>query len=163
MDTQQGYTEATQFLHKHFGNEMIIANAYLEKALNWTSIKPDDCKSCNAMQNLDYLCYVASNLKLLISKLPFKLRERWRTRVYQSSQRNACSIQASCGLLGNTIQYPFVLGDIRDLLPIKGPIAKTKNIDSRTPRGDSSFVTTVTPAEQQATREQTIRQRHAIM
>lgn len=66
MDPHKGYTkaiEAKQLLQLHFGDEIKIANAYLEKALNWTSIKPDDgtslhayalyLRECyNAMQNL---------------------------------------------------------------------------------------------------------------
>ena len=47
-----------------------------------------------------------------------------------------------------------VFGDIRDSPPIKGPISTTKSFDSRTPRGGSSFVT---PAEQQATKQQATR------
>lgn len=64
MEAGRGYTEAQQFLKKHFGNEMKIANAYIEKALNWTAIKTDDGKSlhayalylrecCNVMQDLE--------------------------------------------------------------------------------------------------------------
>ena len=174
MDAQQGYTEARQLLHKHFGNEMIIANAYLEKALSWISIKPDDHKSIhsyalflqechNAMQNLDYLdeLDVASNLKLLLSKLPYILRERWRTRVYEASQRNTRvrfkHLVEFMETQSRILLHP-VFGDIRDPPPIKGPISTTKSIDSRTPRGGSSFVTTVTPTEQQATRQQASKQ-----
>ena len=142
MDAQQGYTEARQLLHKHFGNEMIIANAYLQKALNWTSVKPDEHKSLhsyalflkechNAMQNLDYLdeLDVASNLKLLLSKLPYKLCERWRTRVYEVSQRNVRvrfkHLVDFLDTQSSILSHP-VFGDIRDPPPIKGTISKNK-------------------------------------
>lgn len=91
-EPRRGYTEAQQLLKKHFGNEMKIANAYVEKALDWTAIKVDDGKSlhayalyltecCNVMQDLEYMdeLNVASNLKLILSKLPYKLCKRWRT------------------------------------------------------------------------------------
>lgn len=97
MEAHRGYTEAQQLLKKHFGNEMKIANAYIEKALNWTAIKADDGKSLhayalylrecyNVMQDLEYMdeLDVVSNLKLIVSKLPYKLRERWRTVTFES-------------------------------------------------------------------------------
>ena len=168
MNARQGYTEARQLLHKHFGNEMIIANAYLEKALNWTLIKPEDhmslhsyalfLREChNAMQNLDYLdeLNVASNLKLLVHKLPYKLRERWRTTVYElakgSGRVRFKHFVDFLEIQSNILLHP-VFGDIRDPLPSKSTVSETRTTDSRTPKR-SSFVTTVTPAGQQAPRQ----------
>lgn len=39
MEAKRGHSEATRLLKKHFGDEMKIANAYLDKALNWSSLK----------------------------------------------------------------------------------------------------------------------------
>lgn len=66
MEPRRWYTEAQQLLKKHFCNEMKIANAYIEKALNRTTIKADDGKTlhayalcfrecCNVMQDLEYM------------------------------------------------------------------------------------------------------------
>lgn len=66
MDARRVYTEAKRLLKKHFGDEIKVASAYLEKALNWTAIKADDGKAlhayamylrgcCNAMQDLQYI------------------------------------------------------------------------------------------------------------
>ena len=79
---------------------MKIANAYLNKVLSWTAIKADDgnalqayslyLREChNAMQDLEYMdeLDVTSTLKLIVSKLPYKLRERWRSRAYEEFQK----------------------------------------------------------------------------
>ncbi|KAK0143396.1 hypothetical protein N1851_018466 [Merluccius polli] len=165
MEARRGYAEAKQLLKKYFGNEMKIANAYLEKAFNWTLIRPDDGKALlayalylreclNTMQVLDHLeeLNVASNLKLLVSKLPYKLRERWRNVVYETSQRNDTRIRFThlvdfLERQASVLLHP-VFGDIRDPPPSKSPVLKAKP-DTKTPRRGSSFVTSVTPAEVQ--------------
>ncbi|KAJ8412783.1 hypothetical protein AAFF_G00117340 [Aldrovandia affinis] len=93
MDARQGYAEAKQLLKKHFGNEVKVTNAYLEKALSWTAIKADDGKALqayalylrgcyNAMQDLEYLkeLDIPSNLRLMTSKL----RDKWRTAAHDT-------------------------------------------------------------------------------
>ena len=100
MDARRGYSEAMQLLAKHFGDEMKIANADLNKAQNWTAIKAEDgnalqayslyLREChNSMQDLKYMdeLDVTSTLKLIVSKLPYKLRERWRSRAYEEFQK----------------------------------------------------------------------------
>ncbi|KAJ8402854.1 hypothetical protein AAFF_G00361680 [Aldrovandia affinis] len=97
MDARQGYAEAKWLLKKHFGNEVMVTNAYLEKALSWTAIKADDGKALqayalylrgcyNAMQDLEYLkeLDIPSNLRLMTSKLPYKLRDKWRTAAHDT-------------------------------------------------------------------------------
>ena len=155
MEARRGYAEARQLLKKYFGNEMKIANAYLEKAFNWTLIRPDDGKALlayalylreclNTMQVLDHLeeLNVASNLKLLVSKLPYKLRERWRNVVYETSQRHDTRIRfthlvdfLSKERQASVLLHP-VFGDIRDPPPSKSPVLKAKP-DTKTPRRGS--------------------------
>lgn len=61
----------------------------MAKALNWNNIKPEDGKAlqsytlflrgcCTAMRGLQDMeeLDLPSNLKLIVSKLPYKLRER---------------------------------------------------------------------------------------
>ena len=48
MDARRRYSEAKRLLKRHFGNEMNMANAYLNKALNWTAIEADDGESLYA-------------------------------------------------------------------------------------------------------------------
>ncbi|XP_033992103.1 uncharacterized protein LOC117487588 [Trematomus bernacchii] len=92
MDANSGFAEAKRLLKVHFGDELKIANAYMGKALNWNTIKAEDGKSlhcyalflrgcCNAMRDLQDMeeLDLPSNLRLILSKLPYKLREKWRT------------------------------------------------------------------------------------
>lgn len=92
MDPNNGYVKAKELLQEHSGNEFKIANAYIEKALSWSPIKPEDSKALeafalylrgchNAIAEIAYLeeLDLSSNLQSLVAKLPFKLRERWRT------------------------------------------------------------------------------------
>ncbi|KAJ8391888.1 hypothetical protein AAFF_G00083590 [Aldrovandia affinis] len=102
MDARQGYAEAKRLLKKHFGNEVMVTNAYLEKALSWTAIKADDGKALQAyalylrgcyiaMQDLEYLkeLDIPSNLRLMTSKLPYKLRDKWRTAAHDTMELHA--------------------------------------------------------------------------
>lgn len=91
MAPDVGYDEARNLLKQHFGKEHRITAAYMDKALNWPAVKPEDVKSlqayalfmrecCNVM--LDIQCLqelnMPANMKTVILKLPFKLREKWR-------------------------------------------------------------------------------------
>ena len=42
MNANTGYTQAKALLKRHFGDDMKIASAYMEKALNWHTIKSED-------------------------------------------------------------------------------------------------------------------------
>ena len=92
MDPDQGYPEAKRLLKERFGDKYKISVAYIDKALNWPTIKSDDTKalesyalfltSCiNAMSDLDYLDEMenAANMRTIIAKLPYRLRERFRS------------------------------------------------------------------------------------
>lgn len=94
MNATTGYAEAKRLLKDHFDDDFKITTAYIEKALNWHSIQTDDgqalhsyalyLRSCsNAVQGLPYITELdlPSNMKQLVSKLPFKLREKWRSIV----------------------------------------------------------------------------------
>ncbi len=170
MDPRRGYTEAQQLLKKHFGNEMKIANAYVEKALNWTAIKVDDGRSLhayalylrecgNVMQDLEYMdeLNVASNLKLIVSKLPFKIRERWRTVTYEIFQRMNTRIGFKhlvefLETQSDILLHP-VFGDIKDPIPVKATISKPRTTTLRMSKRGSSFVTSVTRADERTSKE----------
>ena len=91
MAPDRGYTTAKQLLEEHFGNEHKITAAYMEKVENWSVIKHEDVKSlqgyalflrecCNAMVDVQYMrgLDMPANMKTVIMKLPYKLREKWR-------------------------------------------------------------------------------------
>lgn len=92
MDPDQGYPEAKRLLKERFGDKYKISMAYLDKALNWPTIRTDDTNalesyalfltSCNnAMSDLEYLdeMETAANMRTVIAKLPYRLRERFRS------------------------------------------------------------------------------------
>lgn len=108
MAPDRGYTVAKNLLQEHFGNEYKIATAYIEKALAWKPVKSEDVKSlqayalflrgcCNAMEELQYMqeMDMPANMRSIISKLPFKLRDQWRITAYdimETCNRRACFI-----------------------------------------------------------------------
>ena len=87
-----GFKEAKAQLEWHFGNPFKISSAFLDKAMTWPTIRSEDAvslrsyviflKSChNTMKYMNYVSDLEapSSLKILASKLPFKLRDRWRS------------------------------------------------------------------------------------
>lgn len=160
MDAATGYAEAKCLLKRHFGNDFKITTAYVEKALNWSVIRPDDGKalhsyalylrSCsNAAQNFQYTSELdlPPNVKQIVSKLPYKLGERWRTMV--------------CDIMEQTLQRPSdlvifvekqskimqdpVFGDIKDVRKETKVRAPTVNLPYGKSTSKQSFATTVSP------------------
>lgn len=163
-----------QLLEKHFGDEMKIAYAYLDKALNWTAIKTDDGKALqayslylrkchNAMQDLEYMddLDVTSTLKLIVSKLPYKLRERWRSRAYEEFHKR--NIRAKFRHIveflenqSNILLHP-AFGDIKDPTPVQRISPKNRSTEIRTLKSRSTFVTAVAAPGEQDTKHYTFK------
>lgn len=91
MDPERGYIVAKALLQEHFGDNYKIAMAYIERASAWPTIRSEDAKSlqayalflsgcCNVMKELQHMqeLDMPSNMKTVISKLPYNLHERWR-------------------------------------------------------------------------------------
>lgn len=87
MEPSQGYKEVMEQLEWHFGNKIKIMSAFMNKALNWSAIKAEDgaalrsyalfLRSSNTMSEIDFVDELenTSNLRIIVSKLPFKLRD----------------------------------------------------------------------------------------
>lgn len=106
MTAEKGYAVAKQLLKEHFGNEFNITAAYMEKVTGWPSVKSEDAKALkayglflrecrNAMEELRYLeeLNTPANMKILSQKLPYKLREKWRTKasdIFERTGQRAC-------------------------------------------------------------------------
>ncbi|KAJ8397142.1 hypothetical protein AAFF_G00009960 [Aldrovandia affinis] len=80
-----GYKEAKRLLHKHYGDELRIASAYIDKALQWPQIKSEDGKALNAyamflvgcrntMEDIESLEEMdnPTNLRTVVSSYPTK-------------------------------------------------------------------------------------------
>lgn len=106
----------------------------MEKALNWPVIKPDDINGlqayalflrgyCNVMINLQYMdeINVSSNLKNIMLKLPYRLREKWRAVACELQERNGCRIKITD--MVDFIEHQVkvltdpLFGDIKDIQP----------------------------------------------
>lgn len=94
MEPEHGYREAQKLLEEHFVNAYKISVAYINKALNWPTIRSVDGEALhsfglcltgcrNAMTDVEYMEEFdnAANMRAIIAKLPYKLRERWRSVV----------------------------------------------------------------------------------
>ncbi|KAK0144647.1 hypothetical protein N1851_016989 [Merluccius polli] len=108
MAPERGYAVAKELLHKHFGNQYKIASAYMEKALPWQTIKSEDVETlqayslflrgfCNVMEELQYMqeLDMPVNIRAIVSKLPFRMREQWRTiahDIMETTNQPACFI-----------------------------------------------------------------------
>lgn len=91
LPSELGYLRAKSLLCEHFGNEHKIAHAYMEKINNWPAIKSEDTKALqtfslflkgcsNLTEHITQLkeLDLPSNMRSIILKLPYKMRERWR-------------------------------------------------------------------------------------
>jgi len=100
MRPDRAYEEARALLDRHYGDELTIATAYIKKAMEWPQIKPEDRKGlnafalfligcCNTVNDVDYMDEMnnPTNMKCVLSKLPFKLKERWRSYAYDIQER----------------------------------------------------------------------------
>lgn len=131
MDPNRGYGKARQLLKEHFGNEYKISCAYIEKALSWPTIRSEDSRAlqdfalylrgcCNAMEQLEYMeeLDTSSNMRNIVLKLPYKLREKWRTKACEMQEQRSTRIRMAdlvCFIERQTsiISDP-VFGDIQD-------------------------------------------------
>jgi len=89
-------------LHEKFGNELKkIATALMQKAFKWPEIKSEDGKSLsafslflvtcrNVMEDIEYMDELdnPTNMRIIVSKLPYKLCERWRAHAYEYEEHN---------------------------------------------------------------------------
>ena len=93
MEEKEGYKTALKELDERYGDQDVIVNAYVNKALKWSTIKADNpkeldkfavyLKECgNAVKSINAL-----NLKKLAMKLPFSHQEKWRNLVAQTKEK----------------------------------------------------------------------------
>lgn len=92
MPHEVGYATAKSMLRERFGDSMKIASAYMDKVLTWPVVRSEDVKAlqaysfllracCNAMGMVGSMheLDVTANMQSVIKKLPFKLRDMWRS------------------------------------------------------------------------------------
>ncbi len=165
MDADRGFGEAKRLLEHHFGDEFKITNAYIEKALNWNNIPIDNGEAlhsyalflrgcCNVMRtlrNMDEL-NLPSNMRLLISKVPYKIKEKWRSHAFEIKERTGAwatfgDVVHFLERQARILQDP-IFGDLRDASSGKGTSKTTISsskpaISSIQKSRGSSFATTM--------------------
>ena len=100
MSSDRAYNEARRLLQRHYGDELKIANAYLDKALKWPQIKSEDGKALrayalflvgcrNTMDDIEFMEEMdnPTNMRVVVSKLPYKLKEKWRTTAFEIHEK----------------------------------------------------------------------------
>lgn len=163
MAADLGYVKAKELLKQHFGNEYKVASAYMEKVFAWPPIRAEDVNAlqayslflrscCNVMENIQYMqeLDMTSNMRIVMSKLPFKLREQWRSvahNIMHTSDRRALFkdlvefIEKHVRILSDPL-----FGDIRDSAPGTGgaKVDRLKSQPGSRFKGNS-FATTIAP------------------
>ncbi|XP_030836004.1 uncharacterized protein LOC115921870 [Strongylocentrotus purpuratus] len=93
-DSKAAFNKATMLLESKFGDKHHVLDSMIIKAMAWPNIRGEDpegllsyslfvtelgnlAKDLHLQQEIDH----AQHLKMVISKLPFRLRDRWRSYV----------------------------------------------------------------------------------
>ena len=156
LSLDRGYQRAKDLLKENFGNEYKITCAYLEKTLSWSQIKPEDSKPlqeyalflrscCNTMEEMEYMeeLDTVSNMRSIVLKLPYKLRERWRNKAYELQEQRGrrvrildlvCFIEKQARIAADP-----VFGDLQDHPASRGKARSPVTQISKSP--SSSFAT----------------------
>ena len=166
MAPEYGYSQAKLLLQQHFGNEFKIATTYIVKVLAWPTVKVEDVNTlqnyslflrscCNVMEKLKYVreLDIPTNMRAVMSKLPYKLRERWRIvahDILETSGQGAIfkDLVAFIEKQVQIISDPL-FGDIRDVATGSSSIKANSRMNSQPLnkiRGNS-FATTIVPVQ----------------
>ena len=101
-DAQKGYDSALKELNEKYGDDEVVVNHFISKALSWPTIKYDnpveldrfgvfltECE--NAISSMDALRVLeyTDNMKQIVNKLPSNLHERWRNIVFQTKENGS--------------------------------------------------------------------------
>ena len=94
LASDKAFKKAFHELDERYGDNNIIVDAFIKKALNWPVIKHDCPKDLDAyaiflseclyaVQDLDSLQILEynENFKRIVSKLPYVLHDKWRSKV----------------------------------------------------------------------------------
>lgn len=89
MDPSEGYKEARRLLEKEYGDPFKVSMAYVNKALGWSPVRPDDAsglkrlslfsiKCKNAMMSMSHMNELnhPANLQTIAKMLPSHLQSR---------------------------------------------------------------------------------------
>lgn len=161
--SERCYTIAKHLLKEHFGSGIKITAAYMEKFIGWSSVKSEDIKGlqayafylrecANVMKDLHYLdeLNMPTNMKILIQKLPYKLREKWRAKacdILEKKNKRVCFTDIVKFIEQQVrIASDPVFGDIQYTMLGKAGIKTKPQLKSQLKR--NSFATHVTVTDE---------------
>ncbi|KAL7880597.1 hypothetical protein SRHO_G00028510 [Serrasalmus rhombeus] len=164
MSAQQGYKEARKLLTYHYGNEQRIAAAYVERTVKWPQIKAEDAKSLhsfsifltgchNVVNDLEYLAEMnsPSNLRIIVHKLPFRLRERWRVVAFdiQEKEGRRADFADLVGYINRQAKIASdpLFGDVKDPHDAKEKCKSSAKSAMGRLKRTTGLATSVTPAD----------------
>ena len=100
MRMEQPFTKAKELLKKKFGDGYKVAQAFVKKAISWPDVRADDSSELNKLSfflmecnnvlgelNYTYELNHTANIKDIVMKLPYRLRDRWRITVDNIMER----------------------------------------------------------------------------
>ena len=136
-DFHKSYEDARMALDKYYGNDIILAQNYLDRLDTWPIIKPEYKNSLeefsiyllsclNMLPNNSHLNALNSwkEIKKMTEKLPYNMRRQFRSRVTDLTRRNE-------PLLFETFVY-FVQSEVDALkIPLFGEIKDSKPVKIR--------------------------------
>ena len=101
MRPEEGYARARQLLEERFGNAFVITETWINKVTNGPAIKPherdkiqdyaDELRSCaDTLQAMGNTAEISSQSSLvkIISRLPFFMQHKWRSKAHQIRKVN---------------------------------------------------------------------------
>ena len=168
MAADRGYYKAKALLEEHFGNEQKIASAYLDKALSWPMIKAEDVKAlqayglflrgcCNAMDEIQYMSELnmPANMLTIIKKLPYKLRDKWRTVAcdIHEERHHRATFPDIVDFVERQVKIAAdpVFGNIQDSpKTMQSKNGRKENYQHHIHKKGSSFATTATSVDEKA-------------
>ncbi|XP_047474760.1 uncharacterized protein LOC125029062 [Penaeus chinensis] len=96
MDPERGYEAALKELEECYGNNDVVTQAYIKKALDWPVIKGKDVKALDKFSLFLTRCKYdilsrdsvktlenPDKMRKLVMKLPYNMQERWRTIIWK--------------------------------------------------------------------------------
>eukprot|EP00794_Sanderia_malayensis_P013144 gene13144-14495_t len=99
LPSDVGFKAAIKELSRRYGDAEVMANSYVQQALQWPMIRADDPKSLDAFSMFLNKCEAATrcigtmnilehteNLRQMLKKLPVYMHDRWRTVVQKLNE-----------------------------------------------------------------------------
>lgn len=170
MPNDSGYIKAKFLLQEHFGSSMKITFAYMSKVFSCPVIKSEDVKAlqaysfllrecCNVIEDTEFVheLDVPGNMQMIIRKLPYKLKDKWRSVVCDVQERfhRRATLHDIVQFLEKQVKIMRdpLFGDIQDSSSTPKKDVRASELQPRSNIKGNSFATTVGMTEKKVDRE----------